>query len=92
MRVVRWCIREATGVAQPGRGGGFPGDFSNRFGMEIITADLNDYLRIYLRTYPPPVSFLPRSTAIFEEQLVNNVIFFRAFIFFLFQIPIHSSF
>lgn len=50
--------------------------------MEIITADLNDYLRIYLRTYPPPVSFLPRSTAIFEEQLVvNNVIFFRAFSF-----------
>lgn len=38
--------------------GGFPGDFSNRFGMEIITADLNDYLRIYLLPSrcpsPPP--------------------------------------
>lgn len=84
--VYTWGDRGCT----TGRGGGFPGDFSNRFGMEIITADLNDYLRIYLRTYPPPVSFLPRSTAIFEEQLVVNNVFSSIFfhsIFFLFQIP-----
>lgn len=36
--------------------GGFPGDFWNRFGMEIITADLNDYLRIYL--LPSVLAFL----------------------------------
>lgn len=48
--------------------GGFPGDFWNRFGMEIITADLNDYLRIYLLpsllafllVVPPPSSRTPR--------------------------------
>lgn len=47
--------------------GGFPGDFRNRFGMEIITADLNDYLRIYLLPsllaflfVPPPSSRAPR--------------------------------
>lgn len=36
--------------------GGFPGDFWNRFRMEIITADLNDYLRIYL--LPSLLAFL----------------------------------
>jgi len=47
--------------------GGFPGDFWNRFGMEIITADLNDYLRIYLLPsllalllIPPPSPRAPR--------------------------------
>lgn len=41
----------------PGRyRGGFPGDFWNRFRMEIITADLNDYLRIYL--LPSVLAFL----------------------------------
>lgn len=44
----RWCVRQTTQGLHAQREGGFPGEFQNRFGMEIITADLNDYLRIYL--------------------------------------------
>lgn len=65
MHVVSWCIRQTTGVAQRLYRRGFPGDFWNRFGMEIITADLNDYLR-NLSAPSLYTSFLPCFTAIFE--------------------------